>query len=64
MKETIGKGTGGLGCRRTSEDHPNYFIIENGKNTETSPGHLRRLAVIQTQVKNHQVKLMRKTIKE
>ena len=26
-------------------DHPNYSIIENGQNTEKSPGHLRRLAV-------------------
>ena len=28
------KGTGGLGYKRTSGDHPNYYIIESGQNTE------------------------------
>ena len=42
------KGTVGLGGWTTSEDHPNYSIIEK------SPGDLRRLAVTQTPVKNHQ----------
>ena len=28
------KGTGGLGSWRTSGDHPNYGIIENGQNTK------------------------------
>ena len=40
-----------------SGDHPNYCIIENGQNTKKSPGDLRRLAVSQTLVKNHQLKL-------
>ena len=35
-----------------------YNIIENGQNTEKSPGDLRRLAVIQTPVNDHQRKLM------
>ena len=48
------RGTGGLGIRRTSEDHPNYYIIENGQNTRKNPGDLRRHAVTQTQVKNSQ----------
>ena len=52
------KGTGGLGRWRMSRDHSNYTIIENGQNTEKSPGDLRRLAVTQTPVKNHQLKLM------
>ena len=34
--------------------HPNDSIIENGQNTEKSPGDLRRLAVAQTPVKDHQ----------
>ena len=38
--------------------HPNYYIIENGENTEKSPGDLRRLAVTQTPVKDHQLTLM------
>ncbi len=37
------KGTGGLGSWRTSGDHPNYSIIENGYNTEKSPGNLLSL---------------------
>ena len=32
-------------------------------NTEKSPGDLKKLAVTQTPVKNHQLKLMRKTFK-
>ena len=31
-----------------NRDHPNGSIIENGQNTEKSPGDLRRLAVTQT----------------
>ena len=41
-----------------SEDLPNYYIIENGQNTEKSPGDLRRRAVTQTPVKDHQLTLM------
>ena len=37
-----------------SGDHLNYSIIENGQNTEKSPGDLGRLAVSQTSVKDHQ----------
>ena len=36
-------------------------MIENCQNTEKSPGDLRRLAVIQTLVKDHQLTLMLKT---
>ena len=48
-----------LGVRgwRTSGDHSNYSISENGQNTEKSPGDLRRLAVTQTPVKNHRLTL-------
>ena len=56
--QRITKGTGGLGGRRTSGDHPNYKISENDQNTEKSPGDLRRLVVTQTPVKNHQLKLI------
>ena len=55
---TVTKGTGGLGSWRTSGDHPNYYIIENGQNTEKSPRDLRRLAVTQTPVKDYQLTLM------
>ena len=36
----------------------------NGQNTEKSPEDLRRLAVTQTPVRNHQLKLMWKPLKE
>ena len=42
---TVTIGLWELGGRKTSEDHPNYKIIENSQNTEKSPGDLRRLAV-------------------
>ena len=38
---------------KTIRDHPNYNII--GQNTEKSPGDLKRFAVAQTPVKNHQL---------
>ena len=53
----IAKGTRGLRSWRTSGDHPNDSIIENGQNTK-SPGDLRRLAVTQTPVKNSRLTLM------
>ena len=37
------KETGGLGNKRMSGDHPNYYIIENDQNTEKSLGDLRRM---------------------
>ena len=41
-----------------SGNHPNYYITENGQNTEKSPGDFRRLSVSHTPVKNHQLTLM------
>ena len=58
----ISKGTGGLEIWRTSGDHPNYYIIENGQNTEKSPGNLRRLAFTQTPVKNYPLTLVWKWV--
>ena len=52
------KGTGGLGNKRTSGGHPNYYIIDNSLNTEKSPGNLRRLVVTQTSVKPYQLILV------
>ena len=43
---------------RTRGNHSNYYICETGQNTEKSPGDLRRLAVTQTPVKDHQLLLM------
>ena len=60
---TITKGLlkglgGGLGSWRTSRDNQNDSIAENSQNPETSPGDLKRFAVTQTPVKNHQLILM------
>ena len=59
----ISTGTGGLGNKRMSRDHPNYGIVKIGQNTEKSPGDLRRLAVIQTPMTDHQLTLEWKTLK-
>ena len=56
------KGHGRFGRGRPSGEHPNNSITENGQNTEKSPRDLRRLVVTQSQVKEHQLTLMWKTI--
>ena len=48
---------------RTKLEHPNYGIIKIGQNTVKSPGDLRRLAVAQTPVRNHQIALIWKILK-
>ena len=55
--QRIDTGTGGLENERSSGDHSNYNIIEIGQNTKKRPGHLKRLAVTQTSVENHQLTL-------
>ena len=45
VTKRIGKRTGGYGKKKMSGDHPNYNTVEISKNTEKSPGDLRRLAV-------------------
>ena len=60
----LSKGLEDLEDGGTSGDHPNYSIVENGQNTDKSPGDLKRLAVTQTPVKDHQLTLMWKTLKE
>ena len=54
--QKIGTRTGGN--KRTGGYCTNYYIIEIGQNTEKSSGELRRLAVAQTPVGNHQLTLM------
>ena len=63
-QQKIDTMTGGFGKKKTSGDHPNYYIIGNGQNTENSPGDLWKLAVTQNPVKDHQLTLMRKTLME
>ena len=47
-----------VGSWRPSGDHPNDSMIENAQNIEKSLGDLRRLAVTQTPMKDHQLTLM------
>ena len=53
-----GNETRRLVNNRTRGDHPNDSIIKIGQNTEKSPRDLRRFAVTQTPVKDHQLTLV------
>ena len=61
--QSIDTGTGGLGNKRAGVDLQNYGIIKIGLDTEENPVDLRRLVVIQTPVRNHQLTLAWKTRK-
>ena len=56
--QNISKGTRRLRNERISRDHPDYSAIMIGKNTEKSPGDLRRFAVTQTPGRNDKLTLM------
>ena len=60
----LSKGTGRIRTQRTRGDHPDYNILMIGQNTEKSPGDLRRLAITQAPVKDYQLTLVGKTLKE
>ena len=62
-RQRIDNGTGRLENKRTWGDHPNDIIIKISPNTEKSSGNLRRLAVTQTPVEDHQLTLVWKTLK-
>ena len=55
IPKVVIKGTGKLRNKRTNGDRPNYSIIKIGQNTAKSSGDLRKLAVSQTPMKNHQL---------
>ena len=54
----VTNGTEGLGNKSSRGDHPNDSIIKIDQNTEKNPGDLKRLAVTQTTVENHQLTLV------
>ena len=60
----VGKTHKDLEVGRRVETIQNDSIAEDSQNPETSPGDLRRLAVTQTPVKNHQLTLMWKTLED
>ena len=61
--QSLAKETSGHGNKRTNGDTPDYSIIKIEQNTEKSPRDLRRLAVTQSPGVNHQLMLIRKTLK-
>ena len=54
----IGKGTGGLGNKRTNEDLSNCSIVEIGQHTQKCSGDLKTFAVTQTPVEDRQLTLV------
>ena len=58
-----GKGAGRIGNKNTSGNHSNDSTVKIGQNTEKSPGDLGRVAVTQTPVKDHQLRLVWNTHK-
>ena len=62
--ERMGTGTGGLGKKWTSSDHPNYSILEIGQNTKKSPRDLRILTITQTSGENISLRRSEKLLNE
>ena len=58
LSKDLGRGYGRVGNRRKTGNHPNYCIVKTNQNTEKSPGYMRRLAVAETPVKDHQLMLV------
>ena len=54
----IGKRSGRFGNQRMDRNHTNYSITQTSQNPEKSSGELKRLAVIQTPLKDHQLMLV------
>ena len=59
--QRFGKRTGRAENGRMNRDHPNYSIVEIDQNTKKSPRNLKRLAVTQTPIEDHQLRFKRKT---
>ena len=56
--------TGGIGNQRKNLGHTDHSIVKIRQNPQNSSGDLRKLAIIHTSVKDHQLLLVRKTNKE
>ena len=57
-RQSLAKENGRLRNKRKSGDHRNYSIIKIGQNTEKIPGDLRRIAITQSLLENHQLTLV------
>ena len=53
IENCVDASTQGIGNQRSNRNHPDYSIVKEGENTETSPGDPRKLAVTQISVKVH-----------
>ena len=60
---TIPKGIRRLRNQRIRRYPPDYSTIKIGQKTENSSGDLKRLAVIQTPMRNYQLKLVKNSQK-
>ena len=61
--KALAQGLENLEKKRTRRDNPNNSFIKIAHDTKKSPGYLRRLAVTQTPVRNHRVRLVWKAQK-
>ena len=52
------KGRGGGNGNRKNRDYPEQCIVTNSLNTEKSPEKLRKLAIPQTSMKDHELTLV------
>ena len=50
-QQLIGIGTGGIGNKRMSPEHPNDKVVEISQNTKKSPRDLRKIVATQNPVK-------------
>ena len=56
--KTLSKRSECVGNRTINLKKQNYSIVKIDQNTEKIPGHLRRLSVTQTSVKDQQLRLV------
>ena len=64
LPQRLSKKASEVENRMTNRHHRNYSIVEVGQNIDASLGDLRRLVVIQTQMKDHQLTLVWKTCED
>ena len=57
-RQRLGKQAKRVENQRTNRDHPNYSINQIGQNIEKSRGDLKRLAVTQIPLKDHQLTIV------
>ena len=56
--QMVGRRTGGFGNKTRSGEHPSCSVVKLDQSTKKSPQDLRRVAITQTPVENHQLTLV------